>query len=197
MTSLSPIDHNVETLPGAKDHILRKGVQINLEAIGGPTSTNEFKAFTTTSPDFDKAAPIQISGLVGLPLLAKMTTEGPKDDTIKAGNSRGAALLVTTDVKSKAFGRVGDEWAGVKGVQVVREDGKDLLVQHIEVLCAYCKEDLGPAFEFSLEMEDDEVLREDVLGLISKERFVGFWEMYKAKQSKREGWNDMKDPFQM
>ena len=66
---------------------------------------------------------------------------------------------------------------------VIREDGKPLCPRFLEILCAWCYQELQPKFQIAME-EYCEVpvdKRKDVLALITKENFEAYKEKFEKE----------------
>ena len=78
----------------------------------------------------------------------------------------------------------------------MRTDGKELLPQHVETLCAFCQ-CAGP---FVNHLEDDEISRANLrTKIVCKEGFMQFWKDFVAKrvESGEKTWKDLKSPYDM
>jgi hypothetical protein len=107
------------------------------------------------------------------------------------------------DVGSMGFGTAHSRWLddNLGSVVVARADGKPLMREHLEALCAYCKEMVGPRLLGSaagIAVGDPVLGREAVLKAITKQDFLEFFEDFKlrkAQETKEIRWMVVSSPY--
>jgi hypothetical protein len=131
---------------------------------------------------------------LGMPLELKKITP-PKEwqfDSHILQNPTVTFLHLDDNSNSSRWGWAPFEWDEMVGsVVLVRPDGKDLLPQHVEALCHYCRYFLQPVFEDSMGSGMDPesfISKEEVLYQMSPKSFelfcIGFFNYRRATDPK-------------
>ncbi|KAI9787400.1 MAG: hypothetical protein M1816_007533 [Peltula sp. TS41687] len=128
--------------------------------------------------------PPDISQLISLPILvSKYPPDRAWKDLGKASmydNVSATFLNLNADPDNHHwFGWAGPEWQNnVGSVLVVRQDGKDLTIQHVDALCEFCRFRMQPIFEASIEGKKT---KEEIMSCLSREKFEKFWSGYREE----------------
>ena len=115
-----------------------------------------------------------------------VATYGPMAAMIGGGRN--------VDVGKMGFGSVHARWekADVGSVCVARADGKPLLAEHLEALCAFGEEKVAPALTKAVaNVGVGELVpgRDAVLNQITKSKFLEFFADFKIRQAAETGMN--------
>ncbi|CAD0101282.1 unnamed protein product [Aureobasidium mustum] len=130
----------------------------------------------------------QIARRIGTPLRAYLEHRHERSDQVRMDWSYAVFLHMSCKLDTKQdsinWGWASDYWKMNSGdAYVIREDGKPLCPRLLEVLCAWCYQELQPKFQIAMEEYYDRFVdkRKDVLALITKENFEAYKEKFERE----------------
>ncbi|KAL7784097.1 hypothetical protein V8C37DRAFT_396383 [Trichoderma ceciliae] len=122
-----------------------------------------------------------ISKMLGMPIMLWIDTDfeawvdppGWTDNMLAFSNQNAAFLMIETNLKNSGWGWVLPPWnIGAGNVVAVRQDGKDLALDDIRLMCFFARRKLQPLFEDAVGCGLVSRTKQEVLKFITRENMM-------------------------
>lgn len=177
------IMYGVETSEEADSIIHRRGGKVKgvkVHCDGDKKLHHRTKYLSIDVPKMHPAFREAISPISKLIEMPVRTRKYPVDrrwkDVFGATDNQAVTFLyLCADPNSQMWGWAPPQWQSQVGsVLVVRDDGKDLTPDEVEVLCNFCQFEMQPLFEDSLDDSYIPRTRQEVMGHMTKEKYAKY-----------------------
>ena len=155
-------------------------------------------------PVFSEQMCCDLPAVAGIPLYIHQYDK--KFYNGRLGNMLAENLLGCGNITSKQWGEIPSCWKGkTNAALVARQDGKDLLPQHVEALCAWCQNCFQALFSDPVRIEgitteesEGQEGRKRLFERAARHNFEKYWRTFCEQRAViDESWKDISSPYQI